>query len=110
MGMQNAITSSTSMSKTTHLTGASTELGIAIATRDRHKFRHMGFIISGFAGGAFIAILANYLIGIKGFIIPGIITIGIASYNMKHGFFIRPVRSKGSKIYGVLRYDEIYDD
>jgi len=110
MGMQNAITSCTSMSKTTHLTGASTELGIAIATKDMAKFKHMGVIIGGFAGGAFIAILANYLVGIKGFIIPGIITIGIASYNMKHGFFVRPVRRKGSKIYGILRYDDVYDD
>ncbi len=108
MGMQNAITSGTSMSKTTHLTGASTELGIALAKKDKETLTHMSYIIVGFLFGAFIAFSAEHFIGIHGFVIPGMVIIIIASYNLDRGFFLRSVRKKTSQVYGIVHYDDVF--
>ncbi|MBI4650626.1 DUF1275 domain-containing protein [Candidatus Desantisbacteria bacterium] len=79
MGMQSASTTylSSAIVRTTHLTGAATDIGMAIVRRDLKAFVILFTILSGFILGAFLGSFANAHLGISGFLFPGVITLSI---------------------------------
>ncbi len=82
MGMQSAATTylSSAIVRTTHLTGAATDIGIAIVKKDLKAFTILLTIISGFILGAIIGYFANSYLGIHGFLVPGaaVLLIGLS--------------------------------
>ncbi|MDD5773916.1 MAG: YoaK family protein [bacterium] len=82
MGIQSASTTylSSAIVRTTHLTGAATDIGMAIVKKDIRALIILSVIILGFIFGSFLGYFANLYSGIHGFILPGIVitVIGIA--------------------------------
>ncbi len=97
MGMQNTTASGASMGKTTHLTRVSAELGLAIAGKDREKLYRMSCIIGGFAGGVLVALFTNYWLGIKGLVIPGVVSILTVAWHADRKFFLTLPRARKSE-------------
>jgi len=54
MGMQNSITSQTSIGRTTHMTGDMTDLGISIARGNWERVRYLGLKYGTFLAGGFL--------------------------------------------------------
>ncbi|MFQ5645775.1 MAG: YoaK family protein [bacterium] len=81
MGCQNAVTSyiSSSVVRTTHLTGCSTDIGMALGMKDYTQFVLMATVFVGFLLGAVFGYQGYVHMGHKGFFIPGVFftTIGL---------------------------------
>ncbi|MBI5787336.1 MAG: DUF1275 domain-containing protein [Candidatus Schekmanbacteria bacterium] len=77
MGLQNALTTCVSWDsgkvQTTHVTGTSTDIGIAIANLNYRKVFHLSFLLGFYFLGSLIAIFVSRKIGYQAFILGVII-------------------------------------
>ena len=71
MGAQNASTGLTPIGRTTHITGASTDFGAAIAKKDLKNTVRLGLFLLCFMIGILTAFYLQTIVGPRGFIVAG---------------------------------------
>jgi len=86
MGAQNASTTITNLGKTTHVTGYSTEFGIALVKGDRKNLMRLGLFISCFLIGVIVAFFLQNAIGSLSFALVGVGLVSVALLQSKYGF------------------------
>jgi uncharacterized membrane protein YoaK (UPF0700 family) len=86
MGAQNASTTLTPIGRSTHITGASTDFGAALAKGDRKNLIRLGLFLLCFITGTFVAFFLQTTIGPRGFLLVGVGLILVGLLQRRHGF------------------------
>ncbi len=86
MGLQNGLTTCASWNlgkvRTTHVTGTSTDTGIAIGNKDMEKLKFTSFLLSCYLTGCLVAYFTVQVIGHRAFTIAAIFVIAALGWDM----------------------------
>ncbi len=85
MGAQNASTTSTPLGRTTHITGASTDLGVALSRMDGKNSVRLGLFVLSFIVGTIVAFFLQIMVGTRGFLLAGASLVLVSVFLMKYG-------------------------